>query len=64
MNDFLNWLVQILAAVEAFFKWYFNDTPLFNDTLNDLYDVAVYTVHELKPLIEEYIYYIGEYLKG
>lgn len=64
MNDFWNWLVQIWDSVEAFIKWYFNDTPLFNDTLDDLYAIAVYSVRELKPLIEEYIQYIGEYLKG
>lgn len=64
MDGFLEWLAGVINSINDFLTWYFNETPLFEDTLDSLYDVVVHTTQQMIPLIGEYIEYISEYIKG
>ena len=64
MGNFWDVVKQIVDAIYNFIDWYLNDTPLFNDTLDAIYEWGVETYRTLWPLIEEYIQYISEYIKG
>ncbi len=64
MNDFWNWVCMVWDEIRAFFVWYFEETPLFDDTLDSFYDMAINAWQQIKPLIDEYILYLGEYFKG
>ena len=64
MDGFLEWLAGVINSINDFLTWYFNETPLFEDTLDTAYAVMVYTVQNSVPLIGEYIEYITEYFRG
>ena len=55
---------MVWDEIRAFFVWYFEETPLFDDTLDSFYDMAINAWQQIKPLIDEYILYLGEYFKG
>lgn len=63
-NDFWNWICQAWDAIRAFFVWYFEETPLFEDTLDNFYEITVYIFQHIKPLIGEYIEYILGYINS
>lgn len=64
MDNIWTILNNILDGIIAFFNYYMNDTPLFNDTLDSFYELGVWAYNILYPLVSEYVYYISEYFKG
>ena len=57
----IQWLTNVVNAIGAFLDYYFNETPLFEHTLDTSYDIFKYTTEQAIPLIGEYIEYITQY---
>ena len=64
MTDIWTFIGNIIDAISAFIDWFMFDTPLFDDTLDTAYAWCCETYQTMKPLIDEYIYYIGQYIQG
>lgn len=64
MTDIWTVIGNFIDAISAFIDWFMNDTPLFYDTLDGIYEWGVQTYNILYPLIGEYIYYLSQYSPG
>ncbi len=61
MENFWEFIRQIVYSISAFIDYFLYETPLFDDTLDAIYDLCVKTFQTMKPLVDEWIYYIGQY---
>lgn len=61
MENFWEFIRQIVYSISAFIDYVMYETPLFDDTLDTIYNWSVESYQTMKPLIDEWIQYIGQY---